>query len=80
VRQADTALVLAGHVGRAATGAAIDSGALLSAPVKVYVSYQGALYLFKTTTQLANDGYDGTAAVPVPGPRGLSVVPTYSGK
>jgi hypothetical protein len=80
VRQADTAQVLAGHVGLAATGAAIAGGALLSAPEKVYVSYQGALYLFKTTTQVANDGYGGTAAVPVPGPGGLSVVAAYSGR
>ena len=37
------------------------------------------LYLFKTMAQLANDGYGGTAAVPVPGTRGLSVVSPYSG-
>ncbi len=55
------------------------SGALLSAPGKVYVSYQGDLYLFKTMAQLADDGYGGTAAVPVAGTGGVSVVSSYSG-
>jgi hypothetical protein len=45
----------------------------------VYVSYQGVLYLFKAKAQVANDGYGGTAAVPVPGTGGLSVVSPYSG-
>ena len=58
---------------------AIASGALLSAPGKVYVSYSGALYPFKTSAQLDRDGYGGTAAVPVPGTGGLGVVSSYSG-
>jgi hypothetical protein len=79
VQKADPAEVLVGSVGPPQRGAAIATGALISAPGKVYVSYQGALYLFKTLAQLANDGYGGTAAAPVAGPGGLSVVVRYSG-
>ena len=52
---------------------------LLSAPGKVYVSYQGDLYLFKAKAQLAEDGYGGTAAVPVPGTGGLNVFTVLQG-
>ncbi len=76
LRKTDQALMLHGSVGSAATRAAIASGVLLSAPGRVYVSYQGALYRFKTTAQLASDGYGGTAAVPVPGTGPLRFVPT----
>jgi hypothetical protein len=79
VQKADPAEVLVGSVGPPQRGAAIAAGALISAPGKVYVSYQGALYLFKTLAQLANDGYGGTAAAPVGGTGGLSVVVRYSG-
>ncbi len=79
VQGSDSAEVLTGPVGPAQTGTTIASGALLSAPGKVYVSYQGDLYLFKTMAQLADDGYGGTAAVPVAGTGGVSVVSSYSG-
>ncbi len=79
LRAADHATALAGAVGGAETNAAVASGVLLSAPGKVYVSYQGDLYLLKSEAQLAVDGYGGTAAVPVPGTGGLSVFTMYSG-
>jgi hypothetical protein len=78
-QSADRATVLDGPVGQAETGAAPASGALVSAPGKVYVSYQGGLYLFKTLAQLARYGYGGSAAVPVAGTGGLGVVVSYSG-
>ena len=65
-----------GAVGTAGTGAAIATGVLFSAPGKVYVSYQGVLHLFKTPALLANYGYGGSAAVPVPGVADLTVVPS----
>jgi hypothetical protein len=52
---------------------------LLSAPGRVYVSYEGELWTFKSPSQLASDGYGGTAAVPVPTRSGLTVVGTYGG-
>ncbi len=79
VQKADSAKVLTGSVGVAQRDAAIAGGALLSAPGKVYVSYSGALYPFKTTAQLDHDGYGGTSAVDVPGSGGLPVVSNYSG-
>ena len=79
LRAADPATPLAGPVGGAETSAALASGVLLSAPGKVYVSYQGDLYLFKAEAQLAVDGYGGTAAVPVPGTGGLNVFTVYLG-
>ncbi len=80
IQSADRAKVLDGPVGPAETEAAIASGALLSAPRKVYVSYQGALYLFRTRAQLASDGYGGTAAVPVAGTGALSIISPHSGQ
>ncbi|HTT92629.1 MAG TPA: Ig-like domain-containing protein [Acidimicrobiales bacterium] len=79
VQKADKAKVLMGSVGTAEKSAAIAGGVLLSAPGQVYVSYSGALYVFKTTAQLDGDGYSGTTAVTVPGTAGLSVVSSYSG-
>ena len=79
VQKADQVDVLKGSVGAALKGAAVASGALLSAPGTVYVSYAGALFPFKTSAQLGRDGYGGTAAVPVPGPGGVGVVSSYSG-
>ena len=61
------------------TSAAVGSGVLLSVSPGVYVTYQGAAYPFKTMTQLANDGYGGTAGVPVPHTGGLPVVSPYVG-
>ncbi len=79
VQKADKAKVLMGSVGAAEKGAAMAGGVLLSVPGEVYVSYLGALYPFRTKTQLDHDGYGGTTAVTVPGPAGLSVVASYSG-
>ena len=52
---------------------------LFSVPGKVYVSYHGVLFPFKTMAQLANDGYNGTASVPLPGTGGLTVASLYAG-
>ena len=79
IEDAAKATVLDGSVGQAPTGAAPASGVLVSAPGKVYVSYQGALYLFKTVAQLARYGYGGSAAVTAAGTDGLSVVSSYLG-
>jgi hypothetical protein len=75
IRKADAARLVHGPVSSAETRAAIASGVLFSAEGKVYVSYEGELYPFKNKTQLAADGYGGTAAVPVAGTGGLTVVP-----
>jgi hypothetical protein len=79
VRASDTAKTLVGPVSPAQGGAAVADGALLSAPGGVYVGYEGDAYPFKAMSQLAEDGYSGTAAVPVPGTAGLSVIFGYSG-
>lgn len=68
-----------GSVGSAQTSAARTSAAIASAVVitvasPAYVSYQGALYPFKTMTQLANDGFGGRAAVPTPDAGGFPVI------
>ena len=52
----------------------IASGAVITVAGPAYVGYQGAAYPFKTMTQLANDGYGGTAAVPTPHAGGLPVI------
>ncbi len=79
LQKTDKAEVLTGSVGAVQRSAAIASGTLLSAPGKVYVSYSGALYPFKTKAQLDRDGYGGTPAVAVVGTGGLGVVSSYSG-
>jgi hypothetical protein len=79
LRKADKAHVLTGHVGPPQQNAGIASGVELSAPGRVYITYQGKLYAFKSIKQLDADGYGGTAAVQVPGTSGLNVVSTYSG-
>jgi Bacterial Ig domain len=79
VQKADKARVLMGSVGTAEKAAAIAGGVLLSTAGRVYVSYSGALYVFKTTAQLDRDGYGGTTAVTVPGTAGLTVVSSCSG-
>ncbi len=78
LRKVDKAQVLAGKVTTAQEDAGIASGVELSAPGRVYVTYQGKLYPFKSIGQLHTDGYGGTAAVQVPGTAGLPVT-TYSG-
>ena len=79
LRKADKARVLSGHITTAQADAGIAGGVELSAPGRVYVTYQGKLYPFKSIAQLHADGYGGTAAVQVPGTAGLSVVGSYSG-
>ena len=79
VRKTNSAQELQGSVASADTGAPIATGVVLSVAGPVYVSYQGELYPFKTTTQLATDGYGGTPAVPAPHTGGLTVVFPYSG-
>ena len=79
VRRADRADVLSGSVGPVDMAADMTGGVLLSVPGKVYLSYHGVLFPFKTAAQLANDGYNGTAAVPVPGTGGLTVASLYAG-
>ena len=78
IRNTNTAEELQGSVSAADTGAAIANGVVLSVAGPVYVSYQGAVYPFKTMTQLASTGYGGTAAVPAPHTGGLTVVFPYS--
>ena len=79
LRKTDKAEALPGHVTKAQQDAGIASGVELSAPGRVYVTYRGSLYPFKSLSQLPTDGYGGTAAVQVPGPAGLPVVASYSG-
>jgi MBG domain (YGX type)/Bacterial Ig domain len=79
LQNTDKAVVLNGSVGPPDTRTSIAGGVLLSSPGKVYLSYRGELYPFKTLAQLANDGYGGTAAVPVPGNSSLVVVSPYVG-
>ena len=79
IQKTNTAEELQGSVGSADTSTAIASGVVLSVAGPVYVSYQGTVYPFKTMTQLTNDGYGGTAAVPTPHTGGLTVVFPYSG-
>ena len=78
VRKTNGAQTLTGSVGSSQTGAAIASGVLVDVSGSVYISYQGAVYPFKTMTQLANDGYGGTAAVPTPHTGGLTIVSNYT--
>jgi hypothetical protein len=79
VQKTNTAQTLTGSVGSAQTSAAIASGVVITVAGPAYVSYQGAVYPFKTMTQLANDGYGGTAAVPTPHTGGLPVILGYTG-
>jgi hypothetical protein len=79
VRKTNGAQTLTGSVTSSEKSAAIASGAVLDVAGKVYVSYQGALYAFRTMTQVASDGYGGTAAVPTPHTGGLTVVSNYTG-
>jgi hypothetical protein len=79
VRKTNNAQTLTGSVTSSQTSAAIASGVLIDVSGSVYVSYQGAVYPFKSMTQLGNDGYGGTAAVPTPHTGGLTVVSNYTG-
>ena len=78
IRKTNSATELTGSVTSTQTGASIASGVLLSlistTTATVYVSFVGNVFPFRTPTQLKNDGYGGTAAVPVPNLGGLGVV------
>ena len=79
VRKTDSATALTGTVTSAQTGATFASGALLTQAGIVYVGYVSDIFPFKAQSQLAADGYAGTASVTVPNLGGLAVVSTYSG-
>jgi hypothetical protein len=73
VRAADKATPLSGSVTSTQTGAAIANGALVTIKGIVYVAYGGSLYSFVSWSELASDGYAGTASVTVPSASGLTV-------
>jgi hypothetical protein len=77
------ATILTGTIASTQTSAAIANGVVLSdvatSPPTNYVSFSGNVFPFKTQNQLINDGYGGTAAIPVPNTGGLSIVTTYTG-
>ncbi len=83
IRKTNSAAELSGAVTATQTGASIASGVLLSViattTATVYVSSVGSIFPFRTPTQLKNDGYGGTAAVPVPNVGGLPVVTGTTG-
>jgi hypothetical protein len=79
VQVSDRAKTLIGPVSPAQIGSGIANGTLLSAPGGAYVGYEGNAYPFMAMSQLAEDGYSGTAAVPVPATGGVNVVFPYSG-
>ena len=79
VRKADKARPLQGPVGPTQTSPVLASGELLSTSGRVFVSYQGDLYPFKSLAQLRADGYGGTAALTAPSTGGVPVVFAYSG-
>ena len=79
IRKSDKAKALSGSVSPAQKSATIADGVLLTGAGPVYVSYQGKLWPFKSMKQLDNDGYAGTAAVPVPSAGGITLVGQYSG-
>jgi hypothetical protein len=79
LRRRDAATPLYGQVTAAQLRATMANGAILSASGRVYVSYGGELWPFKSEAQLVSDGYGGTPAVPVAGLGSLSVVSAYGG-
>ena len=83
IRKTNSAVQLTGTITSTQTSAAIASGVLLSGIfttpyATVYVSFVGNVFPFKTQNQLKNDGYGGTAAVPIPNLGGLSSVNNYT--
>ncbi|HTW07261.1 MAG TPA: hypothetical protein VME46_07115, partial [Acidimicrobiales bacterium] len=78
LRRQDKAMALSGDV-TPAEAANVVEGVVVSAGGRVYVSYQGELWPFKSLSQLASDGYGGTAAVPVAGHGDVPVVAAYGG-
>ncbi len=78
VKAADKAQLLVGAIGPLAD-APIADGTLLTVGSTVYVSYGDNLFPFKSTRQLAADGYGGTPSIVVPNTGGLTVETSYSG-
>lgn len=81
LRAADRATPLSGTVSTAQVGAKVADGTVLTVlgGGAVYVASGGNLFPFKAMSQLDEDGYGGTAAVPVPTTGGLIVEFPYSG-
>jgi hypothetical protein len=79
VQKTDKAMVLKGSLPASATAtgssATVMDGTLITAAGITYVAYKNELYSFVSSTELANDGFGGTAAVTAPNTGGLSVVP-----
>jgi len=79
VRRSDKARTLSGPVSSGERSAPVAPGVLVSTSGLVYVSYNAALWPFKSEAQLFADGYGGTAAIPVPATQGVGVVVSYTG-
>jgi hypothetical protein len=73
VQASDVAKVLFGTVPSALVTATIANGALLDLSGVLYVSYNGDLWQFESEPQLVQEGYGGTAPVPVPNTGGIAV-------
>jgi hypothetical protein len=78
---------LTGTISSTQTSASVASGVMpsVSPPptssvtnATVYATFVGNVFPFKTPTQLKNDGYGGTAALPAVNTGGLPVVTTYT--
>jgi hypothetical protein len=78
IKKTNKSTILTGTVTAAQKSAAVATGVLLTVAGPVYVTSQGQVWPFKSMTQLKNNGYGGTAAVPVPSTGGLTVA-TYGG-
>ncbi len=78
IKKTNKSTIIKGTVTAAQKSASVAAGALLTIAGPVYVTYQGQIWPFKSMNQLHNDGYGGTAAVPVPSTGGLTVA-TYGG-
>ncbi len=79
VQAGDTAIPLSGTVSSAQTGATIRNGTVVTLNSAVWVAAGGALFAFKSTAQLATDGYGGTPSIVIPNVGGLAAVSTYTG-
>jgi hypothetical protein len=79
IRRRDPAVPLYGQVTPAQLSTTMANGVLLSTSGRVYVSYEGELWLFKSEAQLVSDGYGGTPAVPSAGAGSLPVSGPYGG-
>ena len=78
IKKTNKSTIIKGTVTTAQKSASVAGGVILTVAGPVYVTYQNQVWPFKSMTQLNNDGYSGTAAVPVPSTGGLPVA-TYGG-